>query len=67
MSNREKSTASQKPIEDQGLFQENCSDSSESKFVPGRFSFVCESLDGKLCLFEDADGHYAVVRTDRLA
>lgn len=35
--------------------------------VPAQFSFVCESLDGKLCLFEDAEGHYTVVRTERLA
>ena len=67
MSNQEKFTARQKPTEEQGSFQEDCSGSSESKLMPGRFSFVCESLDGKLCLFEDADGHYAVVRTERLA
>jgi len=67
MSKQEESAAGQKLIEEQECLQEGCGDSSESKFVPGRFSFVCESLDGKLCLFEDADGHYAVVRTERLA
>ena len=35
--------------------------------IPATFRFVCESSDGKLCLFEDAQGHYTVVRTARLA
>lgn len=39
----------------------------DSLAAPGRFSFVCESLDGRLCLFEDADGHYTAVRASRLA
>lgn len=31
------------------------------------FKLLCQGRDGKLCLFEDADGHYTAVRTDRLA
>ena len=37
-----------------------------STLAPARFSFVCESQDGRLCLFEDADGHFSVVRAARL-
>lgn len=65
--NRQKtSTTAQKPVEEQSVPWVDRSDEHEPSLVPGRFSFVCESLDGKLCLFEDADGHLAVVRTDRL-
>ena len=35
--------------------------------VPAWFTLVRESRDGRLCLFEDADGHYTVVRSARLA
>jgi len=38
-----------------------------SASAPARFSFVCESQDGRLCLFEDASGHFAIVRAERLA
>ena len=31
------------------------------------FKLFCQSRDGKLCLFEDADGHLTAVRADRLA
>lgn len=31
------------------------------------FKHVCDGRDGKLCLFEDADGHLVVVRSSRLA
>ena len=34
---------------------------------PGNFSLVYESKDGKLCLFEDAEGHLTVVRAEKLA
>ena len=40
---------------------------SASAPAPARFSFVCESQDGRLCLFEDACGHFAIVRAERLA
>lgn len=33
----------------------------------GRFTLVYESKDGRLCLFEDADGHLTAVRADKLA
>lgn len=57
----------QKPIEEQATSRGLHDEASETKLAPSQFSFVCESLDGKLCLFEDADGHLAVVRTERLA
>ena len=66
--NRQKvSETAQKPIEEQAIPREIRDETNEPRLVPSQFSFVCESLDGKLCLFEDADGHLAVVRTDRLA
>lgn len=66
--NRQKaSETAQKPIGEREAFQDSRDEAREPSLVPGRFSFVCESLDGKLCMFEDADGHLAVVRTDRLA
>ena len=35
--------------------------------APARFSLVCTSPSGNLCLFEDAEGHYTAVRSARLA
>ena len=35
--------------------------------LPAQISLVHESSDGRLCLFQDAEGHYTVVRADRLA
>ena len=35
--------------------------------LPAQISLVHESADGRLCLFQDAEGHYTVVRADRLA
>ena len=67
MNSQKSSTAAQKPIEERGVPLDSRDDAGEPKLVPSRFSFVCESLDGKLCMFEDADGHLSVVRTDRLA
>ena len=66
--NRQKtSTTAQKPTGGQVASREFRDEAGEAKLVPSQFSFVCESLDGKLCLFEDANGHLAVVRTERLA
>ena len=31
------------------------------------FKLLYESRDGRLCLFEDKDGHLTAVRADRLA
>ena len=31
------------------------------------FKLLCQGRDGRLCLFEDADGHFTAVRSDRLA
>ena len=31
------------------------------------FTLVYESKDGRLCLFEDAEGHLTVVRAEKLA
>ena len=42
-------------------------DANPTSCVLATFRFVCESRDGRLCLFEDAQGHYTVVRTARLA
>ncbi|MBO4365523.1 MAG: hypothetical protein J5804_04435 [Eggerthellaceae bacterium] len=42
-------------------------DTNSPNHAPATFRFVCESEDGKLCLFEDVQGHYTVVRTARLA
>ena len=67
MNKQNPSAEAQEPIEEQGFSQEDRDDDQRAKLVPSRFSLVCESLDGKLCLFEDADGHLSVVRTDRLA
>ena len=35
--------------------------------IPATFKHVCTGRDGKLCLFEDAQGHLTVVRSSRLA
>ncbi len=35
--------------------------------IPATFKHVCTGRDGKLCLFEDAQGHLTVVRASRLA
>ena len=32
-----------------------------------RFTLVYESKDGKLCVFEDKDGHLTAVRAEKLA
>lgn len=32
-----------------------------------QFSLIYESSDGRLCLFEDAEGHITAVRASRLA
>ena len=40
---------------------------ARSKGSLATFKMLCQGHDGKLCLFEDANGHYTVVRTDRLA
>ena len=36
-------------------------------FPPGRFTLIYQSKDGKMCLFEDADGHLTAVRAEKLA
>ena len=36
-------------------------------FPPARFALVYESKDGRLCMFEDKDGHLTVVRAEKLA
>lgn len=38
-----------------------------SDFTPARFALVYESKDGRLCIFEDADGHLTAVRASKLA
>ncbi|MBP3866219.1 MAG: hypothetical protein J6D25_00205 [Eggerthellaceae bacterium] len=35
--------------------------------VPARFSLIYESRDGRLCVFEDADGHLTSVNSRRFA
>ena len=42
-------------------------DESSEKAQVATFKMLCQSSDGKLCLFEDAQGHFTAVRTDRLA
>jgi len=37
------------------------------EFSPSTFTLVYESKDGRLCLFEDADGHLTAVRAEKLA
>ena len=39
----------------------------QSEFSLSRFTLIYESKDGKLCLFEDADGHLTAVRAEKLA
>ena len=34
---------------------------------PARITLLYESRDGKLCLFEDGEGHLTVVRAEKLA
>ena len=34
---------------------------------PAKITLVYESDDGKLCLFEDGDGHLTAVRAENLA
>ena len=41
--------------------------SKKTVSLPAQISLVHESADGRLCLFQDAEGHYTVVRADRLA
>lgn len=36
-------------------------------FPLAQFSLVYVTKDGKLCLFEDADGHLTAVRAEKLA
>ena len=66
MNSQKTSTTAQKPVEEQSAPWTNRGDEREPSLVPSQFFFVCESLDGKLCLFEDVDGHLVVVRTERL-
>lgn len=42
-------------------------DSAKLEFSPAQFTLVRESGDGRLCLFQDKDGHLTAVRADRLA
>lgn len=42
-------------------------DRAKLKHDVATFKMLCQGRDGKLCLFEDADGHFTVVRADRLA
>ena len=35
--------------------------------APARFSLIYESKDGRLCLFEDAEGHLTAVSAAKLA
>ena len=39
----------------------------QSEMPLAQFSLVYVSKDGKLCLFEDADGHLTAVRAEKLA
>ena len=49
--------------------REDAAETRNTDNIPAlaQFSFVCESKGGRLCLYEDADGHYALARSDRLA
>lgn len=40
---------------------------SEIRNAPARIALLYESRDGKLCLFEDHEGHLTAVRSERLA
>lgn len=42
-------------------------ESQQGELPLAQFSLVYVSKDGKLCLFEDADGHLTAVRADKLA
>lgn len=35
--------------------------------APAKIKLLYESRDGKLCMFEDAQGHLTVVRSEKLA
>ena len=39
----------------------------EPRERPAQISLVYESADGRLCVFEDADGHLSAVPASRLA
>ncbi len=39
---------------------------ASARIIPGRFSLIYESEDGRLCLFEDAEGHLSAVDARRL-
>lgn len=41
--------------------------SQRVEFPPSQFTLVYESRDGKLCLFQDRDGHLTAVRAEKLA
>ncbi len=42
--------------------------SAEPKELPlAQFTLVYESKDGRLCVFEDAEGHLTAVRAEKLA
>jgi hypothetical protein len=42
-------------------------DDEASSETPAQIKLLYESRDGRLCLFEDADGHVTAVRSSRLA
>ncbi len=39
---------------------------ASARIIPGRFSLLYESDDGRLCLFEDVEGHLSAVDARRL-
>ena len=41
-------------------------DDTAATNTPARIKLLYESRDGRLCLFEDADGHVTAVRSSRL-
>ena len=66
----EKKTAGQVPDEqrarEQGEHRAH-GRSEHERLEAATFKLLFEGRDGKLALFEDADGHFTAVRTSRLA
>ena len=47
--------------------EKQSSESVKEEAPLAQFALLYESKDGKLCLFEDAEGHLTAVRSDKLA
>ena len=47
--------------------QGKVADEKRANQAPAKITFLYESRDGRLCLFQDANGHLTAVRASKLA